>query len=178
MTSLIILHGRQSGLDSRMQVDKRKIEVYDYRSEKPLLKVKPKDYGVKELWFIEDIREDIPIWKQSNRPIIVSGHFNAGYFKYSCCGHLESDPQYVALRTTESALERVAEELTDKGARNIIIGREVDKRKTLDYITQLRDDETNRRVHDFFNFSQEEQERVLHNLFSYGMNHMIGGRLE
>ena len=162
---ITMLTGRQSGLDHQMSILGKKPKVYDYREKISLIKLKQSFFDYEDIWFAEDSGQ-LP-FEDSKNPIIVSGYFNAGNFRYYVQSSDETDPQYVALRTTVNYAERIAERLEKRGAEKIVIGKEVNQRKLLDLALTLQGNKLEQKVQGFMALPKEAQEREVRRLFEY-----------
>lgn len=113
-----------------------------------------------EIWFIYPEYE-IPILVDREKPYIVSGWADEGHFFYSCCGAHETDPEYMAVRTTKDKIDEIRAKFEKAGYEKIIYGREVDIEKTSRLLHEVQRIAKARSAEEFLKLPIEEQRKRL-----------------
>lgn len=162
---IIILRREQFGLNHQMRVLGKSPQVYDFRKIKSIDELKEKDY-VAGLWFIEGTVANYSFQEKSEKPAVVSAYFER-YYQYSCMGGSNSDPQYVAIKSSLEDVDRFAEVLAKKGGQRIVMGLIVNPRKTIEFALEKRAFGLEQKVTVLMALPREEQEREIRNLLSY-----------
>jgi hypothetical protein len=165
---IIMLEGRQDGLDCEMRILQRCPEVYDYRVTKELGRLKSRDYNPSALWFIEGLDGDFPFLQNAENPAVVSAYFRAGAFHYSCMGERDSDPQYVGVRTKVEDIDRYAEALAKKGGEQIRVGRLVNQRQAISSVHSAQTVGLEQRVKEILALPKDQQEKIMRALLLGG----------
>jgi hypothetical protein len=157
MTSIMVMKGRQENLDKQLSIRGRNPEVYDARRTFALKNL-GSAFDPSELWITDSATSfDLPF--VTNMPVITGCAEKA--FTYSTQGDRDRCDGYIAIKMPFSDdFDKVISELGAKGVKFVMVGREVNKVKAVEYAQKLGLD-LDGEVKRFFGLSKEEQEKML-----------------
>jgi len=163
------LSKRQKYLDDKVRTKGFKLEVYDSRKYQLLQDMEPGEKDYSEVWHTDYTTVRPELVKDPNK-LLVSVRFPVGISGYYVCGERESNEEFAVTRVAEGDLERVINKLEERGAEEIIIGRELDKRETLLLADSLKITVITDAVKSFYEMPKNQQEERLRELLSKEKN--------
>jgi len=110
------------------------------------------------------IRNNSGIFVKSEKPYIVSGNVPEGVYSYSCCGSHESDPQYVAMRSSKEGIKTEISRLRSLEAKKIVFGLEVDSYRLDILFREFNKVKKHRKIEEILKLPIEEQRKILEKL--------------
>ena len=148
MEQIYLLYGRKVGLGRQMITAGRWPIVYDHLYTISLRDLNKYFLESQGMWFAPEF-DNLPL-EESENPVVICGFFQRGYFNRLYV----SFPKYAALRTTPENADRFRKAFQMKGASDILVGREMNKKATDDLASQFKRQRLEDKVRDIMALSK------------------------